>query len=307
MQSKHYFWLSTAAALATIALKTLAWQLTGSVGLASDALESFVNLASACFALWMITIACVPPDEDHPLGHSKAEYFSSGFEGLLIFGAAGAILWSAIGRLFAPEPLEAVGVGLAVSVAASVINLLVALALGRAARRFRSIALDAGSRHLLTDVWTSAGVIVGVALVSLTGWLWLDALVAMAVGAHILFEGWQLIRASAHGLMDARLDEDDLKTVQAVLERLTTPAVSMARLRTRRAGTRNFVYVDVLLPGDWSVSAAHRTLDEIEQAIAAALPDTVVFTHAEPCPAPALPGDNERDEDKRYHAAKPSA
>ncbi len=282
MQAKHYFWLSTAAALVTIALKALAWQMTGSMGLASDAMESFVNLAGATFALWMITIARVPPDEDHPLGHGKAEYFSSGFEGLLIFGAAGAIIWSATERLLAPTALEAVGLGLAVSAAASAINLFVALAMRRAARRFRSIALDGGARHLMTDVWTSGGVITGVALVSLTGWLWLDAVVAIAVGLHILAEGWHLIRASAQGLMDAGLEKDDLAVVQATLNQLTTAEIGFSNLRTRRAGAQRFVYLDVRVPGQWTVAATHRELDRIEREIAAALPETVVFTHAEP-------------------------
>ena len=282
MQAKHYFWLSTAAALVTIALKALAWQMTGSMGLASDAMESFVNLAGATFALWMITIARVPPDEDHPRGHGKAEYFSSGFEGLLIFGAAGAIIWSATGRLLAPTPLEAVGLGLAVSVGASAVNLFVALAMRRAARRFRSIALDGGARHLMTDVWTSGGVITGVALVSVTGWLWLDAAVAIAVGFHILAEGWHLIRASAHGLMDAGLEKDDLAVVQATLNQLTTAEIGFSNLRTRRAGAQRFVYLDVRVPGQWTVAATHRELDRIEREIAAALPETVVFTHAEP-------------------------
>jgi cation diffusion facilitator family transporter len=272
MQAKHYFWLSTAAALVTIALKALAWQMTGSMGLASDAMESFVNLAGATFALWMITIARVPPDEDHPLGHGKAEYFSSGFEGLLIFGAAGAIIWSATGRLLAPTPLEAVGLGLAVAVGASAVNLFVALAMRRAARRFRSIALDGGARHLMTDVWTSGGVITGVALVSVTGWLWLDAVVAIAVGFHILAEGWHLIRASAHGLMDAGLEKDDLAVVQATLNQLTTAEIGFSNLRTRRAGAQSFVYVDVRVPGQWTVAVTHRELDRIERVIAAALP-----------------------------------
>lgn len=289
MQAKHYFWLSTAAALITIALKALAWQMTGSMGLASDAMESFVNLAGATFALWMITIARVPPDEDHPLGHGKAEYFSSGFEGLLIFGAAGAIIWSATGRLLAPTALEAVGLGLAVSVGASAVNLFVALAMRRAARRFRSIALEGGARHLMTDVWTSGGVITGVALVSVTGWLWLDAAVAIAVGFHILAEGWHLIRASAHGLMDAGLEKDDLAVVQATLDQLTTAEIGFSNLRSRRAGAQRFVYLDVRVPGQWTVAATHRELDRIEREIAAALPETVVFTHAEPAEGASMP------------------
>lgn len=284
MKARHYFWLSTAAALATICLKTLAWKLTGSIGLASDAMESLVNLAGATFALWMITIAKVPPDNDHPLGHSKAEYFSSGFEGLLILVAAGAILWSAIGRLFAPAPLAAVGLGLALSAASSGINLSVALAMRRAAARYRSIALEAGSRHLLTDVWTSAGVILGVALVQTSGWLWLDPAVAILVGCHILLEGSNLVRASIHGLMDAALGEEDLKVIQQTLDRLCSAEIRFKNLRTRRAGYRNFVYVDVLVPAHWTVLAAHDALDRIEREIAAALPDTVVLTHAEPAP-----------------------
>lgn len=282
LKAHHYFWISTAAAVVTIALKMLAWRLTGSMGLASDAMESFVNLAGATFALWMITIAKVPPDEDHPLGHSKAEYFSSGFEGLLIFGAAGAIIWSAVGRLLAPQALEDVGLGLLISTGSSVINLLVALAMRRAAVRYRSIALEGGSKHLMTDVWTSVGVITGVALVGLTGWLWLDAAVAIAVGCHILFEGWKLVRNSAHGLMDAALAPGDLDIVKQTLGRLASADIRFSNLRTRRAGYRNFVYLDVLVPGQWSVHQTHRELDRIEAAIALALPDTMVFTHAEP-------------------------
>jgi cation diffusion facilitator family transporter len=282
VKAHHYFWLSTAAAIVTICLKTLAWRMTGSMGLASDAMESFVNLAGATFALWMITIAKVPPDEDHPLGHSKAEYFSSGFEGLLIFGAAGAIIWSAAGRLLAPRPLETVGLGLVVSTVSSVINLAVALAMRRAAVRFRSIALDGGSRHLMTDVWTSVGVIAGVGLVGLTGWLPLDALVAIAVGCHIMFEGGKLVRASARGLMDAALPTEDLQVVQSTLDHLARSDLQFRNLRSRRAGYRNFVYLDVVVPGHWTVAATHRELDRIEAEVAAALPDTTVFTHAEP-------------------------
>lgn len=290
MKAKHYFWLSTAAAVATIILKTLAWRLTGSMGLASDAMESFVNLAGATFALWMITIAKVPADEDHPLGHSKAEYFSSGFEGLLIFGAAGAIVWSATGRLFHPVPLESVGVGLLVSTAASAINLFVAIAMKRAAATYRSIALEGGSRHLMTDVWTSAGVIAGIAMVSFTGWLWLDAVVAIAVGIHILREGLHLIRVSAHGLMDAAITKDDMAAVQQALGRMGSDEISFSNLRTRRSGSMNFVYVDVLVPGDWTVVRAHDQMDRIEREISEALPETIVFTHVEPARAESATG-----------------
>lgn len=293
LKAHHYFWISTAAAVVTICLKMLAWRLTGSMGLASDAMESFVNLAGATFALWMITIAKVPPDEDHPLGHSKAEYFSSGFEGMLIFGAAGAIIWSAVGRLLAPQALEDVGLGLVLSTGSSVINLAVALAMRRAAVRYRSIALEGGSRHLMTDVWTSAGVIAGVGLVGLTGWLWLDATVAIAVGIHILSEGWKLVRNSANGLMDAALAPADLAIVKGTLERMGGADIHFRNLRTRCAGYRNFVYLDVLVPGHWSVHQTHRELDRIEHEIGVALPDTTVFTHAEPFdsdPGTARPG-----------------
>ncbi|MCC6201905.1 MAG: cation transporter [Gammaproteobacteria bacterium] len=283
-QAHHYFWLSTAAALATITLKMLAWRLTGSISLASDAMESLVNLAAALFALWMILVAKVPPDDDHPLGHSKAEYFSSGFEGVLILLAACAILWAAVGRLLAPAPLTALDLGLALSVVSSGINLMVALIMRRAAVRYRSIAIEAGSKHLLTDVWTSAGVIVGVALVQFTGWLWLDPAVAILVACHILRDGVNLVRASVLGLMDAALSPTDLQVVQAVLDRLGSDEVSFANLRTRRAGYRNFVYVDVLVPGDWSVRRTHVLLDRIEAEITAGLPDTIVMTHAEPAP-----------------------
>lgn len=284
-QAHHYFWLSTAAALATIGLKTLAWYVTGSISLASDAMESLVNLAAALFALGMILIAKVPPDDDHPLGHSKAEYFSSGFEGILILLAAAAIIWTAVARLFAPIPLLALDLGLALSVVSSGINLAVALVMRRAAVRYRSIALDAGSQHLLTDVWTSAGVIAGVLLVRFSGWLWLDPAIAILVACHILRNGVNLVRASVHGLMDAALADADLRAVQAVLDRLSNDDVTFANLRTRRAGYRNFVYVDVLVPGQWSVDRAHELLDRVETDIAEALPGTIVMTHAEPKPA----------------------
>lgn len=296
MEARHYFWLSTAAAVLTIGLKTLAWLLTGSMGLLSDAMEAFVNLAGATFALWMITIAKSPPDEDHPLGHGKAEYFSSGFEGILIFGAAGAIIYSAAIRLFDPQPLEAIDLGLGLSVGASLINLFVAIALRRASVRFRSIALEGGARHLMTDVWTSAGVIVGVLLVSVTGWLWLDAAVAILVGLHILSEGWGLIRGSADGLMDAALPEESVAIVEEVLQSFSARGVTHANLRTRRAGAENYVYFDMLVPPSWTIVQTHDLLDEVEETIRARLPHTHVLTHPEPAPQAAIasPGDESR-------------
>ena len=287
MEARHYFWMSTAAAVVTIVLKTFAWWMTDSISLLSDAMESFVNLAGASFALWMITIAKCPPDDEHPLGHGKAEYFSAGFEGVLIFGAAGAIIWSAVGRLFAPVPLESIGIGLAFSVGSSLINLGVAVSLGRAAVRLRSIALEGSSRHLMTDVWTSAGVVAGLILAGLTGWIWLDALVAILVGVHILTEGWGLIRSSADGLMDAALPEERIAAIEAVLGSFAARGIGYAHLRTRRAGAESFVYVDVLVPPDWSIVRTHDALDEIESGIRKTLPGARVFTHPEPRPEPS--------------------
>ncbi len=282
MEVRHYFWLSTAAAVLTIVLKTVAWQLTGSMGLMSDAMESFVNLAAALFGWIMVSIAMTPPDKEHPLGHSKAEYFSSGAEGFMIFAAAAAIIWSAAQRLWAPQPLEAVGLGLAFSTAASLVNLAVALAMRRAGERFNSIALEGGSRHLMTDVWTSAGVIAGVFVVWLTGQLWLDAVIAMAVGLHILAEGWRLIAASAHGLMDAALPAETVAQIEASLQQLAGRGARFANLRTRRAGAQSFVYLDVLVPPAWDIVQTHDLLDDIEQEIRKIVPDSEVFTHPEP-------------------------
>ncbi|PKO56286.1 MAG: cation-efflux pump [Betaproteobacteria bacterium HGW-Betaproteobacteria-21] len=282
MEVRHYFWLATAAAVLTIVLKTLAWWTTGSVGLLSDAMESFVNLAGATFALWMVTIAKCPPDDNHQLGHGKAEYFSAGFEGVLILGAAAAIIWSAGLRLLESQPLESVGLGLAFSVGSSLINLGVAVSLGRAAVRLRSVALEGSSRHLMTDVWTSAGVVVGLILVGATGWLWLDAVVAILVGLHILWEGWALIRTSAHGLMDAALSTETVADIEGVLNHFAERGVSFANLRTRRAGADSFVYVDVRVPPEWTIVHTHDLLDEIETAVHRMLPGARVFTHPEP-------------------------
>jgi cation diffusion facilitator family transporter len=282
MEPKHYFWLSTGAAVLTILLKTFAWWLTGSMGLLSDALESFVNLAGATFALWMITIARQPPDAEHPLGHGKAEYFSSGFEGLLIFAAAAAIIWSAVGRLLAPLPLESVGVGLAFSGVSTAINFGTATALHRASARFNSIALEADAKHLMTDVWTSVGVVVGVVLVGVSGWLWLDALVAIMVGVHILGEGWRLLRVSAHGLMDATVGGETLGKIEGILARFAARGVGYRNLRTRRAGADSFVYVDIVVPRDWNIVQAHDVLDEVEEAVKSEVPRAYIVTHPEP-------------------------
>jgi cation diffusion facilitator family transporter len=284
---KRFAWLSIAAALATIGLKGLAWWLTGSVGLLSDALESFVNLAGALMTLAMLAVAEMPADDKHAFGHSKAEYFASAFEGLLILLAAIAIAVAAIHRLLAPQPLQQLGVGVAVSVAASAINFAVARVLLDAGRRHHSIALEADARHLITDVWTSAGVIAALGAVALTGWQWLDPLIALAVAANIVWTGLQLLGRSTSGLMDARLPENQHTQVLAILERYRATGLDYHALRTRQAGTRQFVSVHVLVPGNWTVARGHDVLDAIETEIRAALPRAHVLTHLEPIEDPA--------------------
>jgi len=285
---ERFAWLSVAAALATIGLKTLAWRLTGSVGLLSDALESIVNLAAALLALSMLRLAASPPDEEHPYGFSKAEYLAAGIEGALIVLAAAGILLSAVPRLVNPAPLDAPVLGLSISAGASLINLGVAVVLLRAGRKYRSVALEADGRHLMTDVWTSAGVIVGVALVFATGWLRLDPLVALAVAAHIVWTGVGLVRRSASGLLDAAIPQADRDAIQQILEEYSRHAgVTFHAIRTRRAAKRRFVSFHLLVPDRWSVLRAHRLSEEIEARIRAAVPDASVFTHIEPISDPA--------------------
>lgn len=292
---KRYAWLSIAAALATIVLKAVAWLLTGSVGLLSDALESGVNLAGALMALAMLTLAAQPPDENHSHGHGKAEYFASGFEGVLILAAAIGIAVTAIERLLHPQPLEQVGVGLVVSVVASVINLLTARVLLAAGRAHRSITLEADAHHLLTDVWTSVGVIVGVGAVALTGWLWLDPVLALLVAGNIVWTGWQLIRRSASGLMDEALPAEQQAAVVAVLERHRANGIDFHALRTRQAGARCFVTLHVLVPGAWTVQRGHDLAEEIEAEIRGCLPHASVLTHLEPLEDPVSSHDIELD------------
>ncbi len=283
---KRYAWLSILTAVATILLKAVAWQLTGSVGLLSDALESVVNLAGAMMALAMISLAAQPPDEDHAYGHGKAEYFSAGFEGLLILIAAMAIGATAIMRLFDPRPLEQVGIGLAVSLAASLLNLVTALILRAAGRRYRSLTLEADAHHLLTDVWTSAGVIVGLAAVSLTGWLWLDPVIALLVAGNILHIAWKLLYSSAQGLMDRALPDADTLLLQAVFDQYRAQGIEFHALRTRESGARRFIDVHVLVPGHWSVQHAHELVEKIEADIRQALPQSTILTHLEPLEDP---------------------
>ncbi len=282
----RYAWLSIAAAISTILLKGVAWWLTGSVGLLSDAIESFVNLAGAVMALWMLTLAALPADDDHAHGHGKAEYFSSAFEGFLILLAAVSIGYTAIDRLLHPQPLEAVAAGLLVSVVASVINFATARTLMRVGRAHRSITLEADAHHLMTDVWTSVGVIGGVGLVWLTGWLWLDPAIALLVAANIVWTGWQLMQRSAAGLMDVSLPAEQIEQVEALLAGYRGQGLDFHALRTRQAGSRVFVTLHVLVPGTWTVQQGHDCSERIEADIRKALPHAHVTTHLEPIEDP---------------------
>ncbi len=263
---------SAAVAIVTIALKALAWQVTGSVALLSDALESFVNLASAVFALVMVTVAEAPPDEDHPYGHHKAEYFSSGFEGILIIGAALCIIWTAGHRLADPEPLQQVDWGLALAVASSALNGLLAWIMFQAAREHRSIALEADARHLVTDVWTSAGVVAGLVLAAFTGWLWLDALVAMGVALNILREGVSLVRRSSRALLDEAVEPEVQAQIHRILDEFAQAPLRFDHVITRRAGQRRFVDMHLHMPGDWSLERAATLRGTVERALMQAVP-----------------------------------
>jgi cation diffusion facilitator family transporter len=263
---------SVAVALATIVLKTLAWWITGSVGLLSDAMESLVNLAGAWFALLMVKIAQRPADDDHPYGHHKAEYFSAGFEGLLIFVAAGGILWAAVLRLLQPQPLEQAGFGLVLSFVSSVINGAMAWTMLQSSRQHRSMALEADARHLVTDVWTSAGVIAGVALAAATGWLWLDPVVAMAVAANILREGAHLMWRSSQGLMDKALEPEVLADVEKVLRQFEHHTIRFDHVSSRRSGSRRFVDLHMHMPGNWTLGRAAAVRASVEQALMSAVP-----------------------------------
>jgi cation diffusion facilitator family transporter len=279
----RFAWLSIAAAVSTISLKALAYLLTGSVGLLSDALESLVNLAGGLIALAMLNLAARPPDEEHAYGHTKAEYFSSGVEGALITLAAISIGAAAIDRLLHPQPIEQPGLGLAVSSVASLINLGAALVLRDAGRRYGSITLDANAKHLFTDVLTSLAVLASVLLVVITGWLWLDPAIALAVAANIVRMGVQLLHRSANGLLDAALPDEEMAKVRRVLTAYASEGgVQYHALRTRQAAARSFVSVHILVPGGWSVQDGHRLLERIEADIREAIPNATVFTHLEP-------------------------
>jgi cation diffusion facilitator family transporter len=277
-----FAWLSIAAAVVTIGLKSGAYLLTGSVGLLSDAAESLVNLVAAVVALIALRVAALPADENHNFGHGKAEYFSAGIEGLMIFVAAGVILVSSVERFLHPAALDSVGLGLAISTVATAVNWAVGLLLLRAGTAHRSVTLSADGKHLLTDVWTSAGVIIGVLLVGLTGWQRLDPIVAAIVGVNILVTGFRLVSASVTSLLDAAMPPDDLARVTAVLDQRRTSEVDFTDVRTRESGRHRFVSMTVLVPGTWTVEQGHELTEDVEATIAKDLPDTAVQTHLEP-------------------------
>src|SRR5437868_7738104 len=296
MALERYAWLSVAAAIATIGLKTLAWWLTGSVGLLSDALESLVNLAAALLALSMLRLAAAPPDDAYPYGFSKAEYFSAGIEGALIVLAAAGIVWAAVPRLIAPRALDMAFAGLALTDVASAINFAVAVVLLRAGRAHDSITLEADGRHLMTDVWTSAAVLVGVTLVVITGWLRLDPLIALAVSVHILWTGFGLMRRSVRGLLDPAISAEDQREVTKLFtEYAHRYGVTFHALRTRQAGARRFVSFHLLVPDAWTVSHAHRLSEEIEARMRSMVANAAIFTHIEPISDPASYDDQELD------------
>lgn len=285
---ERYALLAVAAAVLTITLKMLAWWLTGSVGLLSDALESLVNLAAALLALWMLRLSAMPPDEAHPFGRSKAEYFSSAAEGALIVVAAASIVWAALPRLVTPQPINMPVIGIVLSAMASGVNLGAARVLLRASRRYHSIALEADARHLLTDVWTSAGVIVGIILVALTGWLRLDPLIALAVAGNILWTGAKLMRRSFAGLLDPAIPEEERADVTRIfVEYSRRYGVSFHALRTRHAGARRFISFHLLVPDAWTVEHAHQLSEEIESRIRSLVPNASTFVHIEPVSHPS--------------------
>ncbi len=278
----RYAWLSIAAALITIVLKTIAYLLTNSVGLLSDAMESIVNLVGAVIALSMLIVAALPPDDSHMYGHSKAEYFASSAEGVLIMFAAGGILWTAIERLISLQPLEELGAGLAVSTAASLVNLVVARILITTGKKRNSITLEADGQHLMTDVWTSVGVIGGIAIVAFTGWYILDPILAILVALNIIWTGVKLLKRSVAGFMDASLPPDEQQLVERVIARYQERGVQFHAVRTRQSAARRFISVHMLVPGEWTVHDAHHVAEDFEGDVRSQLKDAIVQTHLEP-------------------------
>ncbi|WP_026369790.1 cation diffusion facilitator family transporter [Kallotenue papyrolyticum] len=302
---RRYALLSVGAALLTITLKFTAYLITGSVGLFSDAAESLVNLLAALIALWALTLAAQPPDEEHAYGHTKAEYFASGLEGALILLAAAGIGYAAWQRLQVPQPLERIGVGIIISLLAAALNGAVALILLRAGRRLNSIALRADAHHLLTDVWTTLGVVVGVGLVQATGWLWLDPLIAVLVAINILWIGVRLLRETGYGLLDTALPEAERRAIQALLSRYEAQGIGFHAVRTRQSGTRRFVSLHVLVPGSWTVQRGHDLCETIEHEIRQTLGEASVFTHLEPMEDPVAWADQGLD--RQPTAQQPAA
>jgi cation diffusion facilitator family transporter len=289
----RYAWLSIVAAIITISMKSMAYYVSGSVGLLSDAVESIVNLIGGVVALVMLSIASRPADQSHPYGHSKAEYFSSIIEGFLIICAAISIGVAAIDRLLRPQPLEQLGLGLLICVSASIVNLVAALILRRAGKRHNSIALAASSQHLLTDVWTSAGVLVGIGAVALTGWEPLDPFVAIAVGLNITWVGYAIMQKSVTGLMDGALPESAQQELQSALARYREQGIHFHSIRTRQAGATSFISLHVVVPGSWSVHQAHQLTTELEEELRRRVPSSIVHTHVESSDDPASWDDDE--------------
>jgi len=278
----RFAWLSIAAALTTIAMKSVAYLMTGSVSLLSDAVESVVNLLGALMALGMLTIAARPADNEHTFGHSKAEYFASMVEGILILGAAAAISYTAINRFIHPQPLEKMGFGLMVSTGASVVNFVVARILMKAGKKYNSITLEADSQHLMTDVWTSVGVIGGLVVVSLSNWLLLDPLMALIVAVNIVWTGINLVRRSVDGLMDVALPETEQIIIEAIMVKYRAKNVEFHAMRTRQAASRRFLSVHMLVPGNWTVHDAHHIAEDFEGDVRAGIGDAIISTHLEP-------------------------
>ena len=284
----RYAWLSIAAALITLSLKTVAYLVTDSVGMLSDAMESIVNLAAAIMALTMLTIAARPADDDHAFGHSKAEYFSSGVEGALILIAAVSIIWAALPRLFHPQAIEQVGLGLMISLVASAVNFAAAFVLLRAGKEHHSITLEADAHHLMTDVWTSGGVLIGIGAVYISGWLILDPLIAIAVALNIVWTGFQLLHRSVDGLMDMSLPPDELSIIHDIIGRYATQeGIAYNSLKTRQAGSHKFISVHILVPANWTVQRGHDLLDLLEADIEKTLHGSHVLTHLEPIESPS--------------------
>ena len=281
--------ISIVAAVLTVAIKGTAAMMTGSVGLLSDALESTVNLVAAFVALWALAVSGKPADHNHDFGHGKAEYMSSLVEGALIFVAAASIIITAIRRFVVPEPVEEIGWGLVLASLATVINLVVGLVLIRKGRQYRSITLEADGKHLMTDVWTTIGVIAGIVLLFLTGWQWIDPLIALLVGINILWTGGKLIRRSVVGLLDAALPDEEVAIIHEALHSITGTHVDVTQVLTRESGRQRFVQTTVVVPGDWSVARSHQLADEIEQVIEKALPGTTTVVHIEPGPTSPTP------------------